>query len=193
MSNEEKLIKEDVTEHKPIVQAIPGGGILVTKLDYIFNTGRKNSLWPFGFGLACCAIEMMAALASRFDLARFGAEVMRSTPRQADLMIVAGTVTEKMGPKLKLLYDQMSSPKYVISMGSCAIGGGPFYYDSYTVVKGVDRIVPVDVHIPGCPPRPEALIQGIMQLQNKIMTESMLDRPRDLTINTSEIKQETEI
>ena len=174
----------------PIFEKIPGGGIFVGKMDYFFNVGKKNSLWPFGFGLACCAIEMMAALCSRFDLARFGAEVMRGTPRQADLMIVAGTVTEKMAPKVKLLYDQMSEPKYVIAMGVCAVGGGPFYYDSYTVVKGVDRYIPVDVFIPGCPPRPEALIDAIMQLQNKIMTESVLEERVPPPLNTSPILDE---
>jgi NADH-quinone oxidoreductase B subunit len=157
----------------PVLEKLPGGGIVVGKIDWLFNTGRKNSLWPFGFGLACCAIEMMCTLMARFDMARFGAEVMRPSPRQADLMIVAGTVTEKMSDRVVLLYEQMAAPKYVIAMGSCAIGGGPFYYDSYTVIKGVDKLIPVDVYIPGCPPRPEALLYGLMQLQKKIMTESI--------------------
>ena len=139
------------------------------KLDELLAMGRANSLWPLTFGLACCAIEMMAAGASRFDLARFGAEVFRPSPRQADVMIVAGTINKKMAPAVKTLYDQMPEPKGGIAMGNCAISGGPFVFPGqYAVVEGVDKLFPVDVFVPGCPPRPEALIEGILKLEEKI-------------------------
>lgn len=148
-------------------------GVFVTSLESLYNWGRKNSIWPLGFGIACCAIEMIATAAARFDLSRFGAEVFRPSPRQADLMIVAGTVTKKMAPQVVRLYNQMPEPKYVIAMGACAISGGPFK-QGYNVLKGVDRYIPVDIHIPGCPPRPEALLHGLMELQNKIAAQRTL-------------------
>ena len=139
------------------------------KLDELLALGRANSLWPLTFGLACCAIEMMAAGASRFDLARFGAEVFRPSPRQADLMIIAGTVNKKMAAAVKTLYDQMPEPKWVIAMGNCAISGGPFAFPGqYAIIEGADKFLPVDIYIPGCPPRPEALIEGILELEEKI-------------------------
>ena len=149
-------------------------GVIVTTADALFNWARQSSIWPMSFGLACCAIEMMATGASRFDLARFGAEVFRATPRQSDLMIVAGTVTYKMATRLERLYDQMSEPRYVMAMGSCAIGGGPYYKYGYHVVKGVDAYVPVDVFVPGCPPHPETLLAGLMELQEKIRQDRIL-------------------
>jgi NADH-quinone oxidoreductase subunit B len=156
-------------------------GIFATTLQEIYNWGRKSSIWPLNFGLACCAIEMIATTMARYDLARFGAEVFRPSPRQADLMIVAGTVTKKMAPQVVRLYNQMPEPKYVISMGACAISGGPFK-QGYNVLKGIDRYIPVDVYIPGCPPRPEALIDAFLMLQKKIDEQSLTgaSRPRHL-------------
>jgi NADH-quinone oxidoreductase subunit B len=156
-------------------------GIFTTTLEELYNWGRKSSVWPLTFGLACCAIEMIATTMARYDLARFGAEVFRPSPRQADLMIVAGTVTKKMAPQVVRLYNQMPEPKYVIAMGACAISGGPFK-QGYNVLKGIDRYIPVDVHIPGCPPRPEALMSAFIALQKKIESQSLTgaDRPRHL-------------
>jgi NADH-quinone oxidoreductase subunit B len=156
-------------------------GIFTTTLEELYNWGRKSSVWPLTFGLACCAIEMIATTMARYDLARFGAEVFRPSPRQADLMIVAGTVTKKMAPQVVRLYNQMPEPKYVIAMGACAISGGPFK-QGYNVLKGIDRYIPVDVHIPGCPPRPEALIDAFIMLQKKIEAQHLTgaDRPRHL-------------
>src|SRR5215218_6838726 len=155
-----------------IAEALPE--VLTTRLDSLINWARKSSLWPATFGLACCAIEMMNATSARNDLARFGSEVFRASPRQADVMIVSGRVSRKMAPVLRRIYDQMPEPKWVISMGACATSGGVF--DNYAIVQGVDKIVPVDVYIPGCPPRPEMLIHAVMMLQDKVMKESVRDR-----------------
>lgn len=155
-----------------IGEALPE--VLTAKLDSLINWARKSSLWPATFGLACCAIEMMNATSSRNDLARFGSEVFRASPRQADVMIVSGRVSRKMAPVLRRIYDQMPEPKWVISMGACATSGGVF--DNYAIVQGVDKVVPVDVYIPGCPPRPEMLIHAVMMLQEKISKESVRDR-----------------
>jgi NADH-quinone oxidoreductase subunit B len=159
-------------------------GIFVTTIEELYNWGRRSSVWPMQFGLACCAIEMIATTMARYDLARFGAEVFRPSPRQADLMIVSGTVTKKMAPQVVRLYNQMAEPRYVIAMGACAISGGPFK-QGYNVLKGIDRYIPVDVHIPGCPPRPEALIQAFITLQKKIDGQHLTgpDRPRYLDVN----------
>jgi NADH-quinone oxidoreductase subunit B len=148
------------------------GSIAITSLDKIYNWARRNSVWPMMFGLACCAIEMIMLAASRFDFSRFGMEVMRASPRQADLMIVSGTVTKKMIPQIVRLYNQMSEPKYVLSMGACANGGGPFK-EGYSVVSGVDKFIPVDVYVPGCPPTPQALLHGLIKIQEKIDKQSL--------------------
>ena len=156
-------------------------GVFVTTIQELYNWGRRSSVWPMHFGLACCAIEMIATTMARYDLARFGAEVFRPSPRQADLMIISGTVTKKMAPQVVRLYNQMAEPRYVIAMGACAISGGPFK-QGYNVLKGIDRYIPVDVHIPGCPPRPEALLQAFITLQKKIDGQHLTgeDRPHFL-------------
>jgi NADH-quinone oxidoreductase subunit B len=150
------------------VHPTAGGGILLSKMDDVINWARSNSLWPLVFGTSCCAIEMMSAASAKYDWSRFGFEVARATPRQADVIIIAGTIVNKMAPVLKRLYDQMADPKYVIAMGACATSGGPFFYNTYSVVKGADHVIPVDVYVAGCPPRPEALIHALMTLQEKI-------------------------
>jgi NADH-quinone oxidoreductase subunit B len=152
------------------------GRVAVTSIDRIFNWGRRNSVWPMMFGLACCAIEMICTQASRFDLSRFGMEIMRPSPRQSDLLIVSGTVTKKMVPTIVRLYNQMTEPKYVIAMGACASGGGPFR-EGYNVVPGIDRFLPVDVYIPGCPPTPQALLNGLIELQKSIDGQSIRTAP----------------
>jgi len=147
---------------------------ITTKADQFVNWARRNSIWPYPFGTACCGIELMSVMGPKYDISRFGAEVVRFSPRQADLLLVAGTVTEKMVPILKQIYDQMPEPKWVLSMGACASSGG--FYRAYHVVQGIDRVIPVDVYVPGCPPTPEAVIDGIMQLQDKIKRDRMADR-----------------
>jgi NADH-quinone oxidoreductase subunit B len=159
-----------------IIEGRYGPNILITSLDKLFNWGRGSSVWPMTFGLACCAIEMMATAASRFDLDRYGT-FMRPTPRQADCMIVAGTVSVKMAERLRRLYHQMPEPRWVIAMGSCSSSGGPYWEWGYHVVKGVDLIIPVDIYVPGCPPRPEALLDAFLELKEKIAKETLARKP----------------
>ena len=186
--------EEDVVQRRPLTTQTGMGGhepkmisgvlasddnIVFTTVNQLVNWARSRSPWPLGYGLACCAIEMMASAASHHDLARFGAEVFRSSPRQADVMIVAGTVTHKMAPRVRRLYDQMPDPKYAIAMGACVIGGGPYSRYGYHVVQGVDLVIPVDIYLPGCPPRPEALIDAIRKLQEKIRVKGGASLPAD--------------
>ncbi len=169
------MSEKDSNNENPVPESLQGQ-IAITSLDKIYNWGRRSSVWPMMFGLACCAIEMIATAASRYDLSRFGMEVMRPSPRQADLMIVSGTVTKKMIPIIVRLYNQMPEPKYVLAMGACASGGGPFK-EGYNVVSGVDKFVPVDVYAPGCPPTPQALLHSLIRLQEKIDGQSVLEVP----------------
>ncbi|GBU25431.1 NADH-quinone oxidoreductase subunit 6 [Fibrobacteria bacterium R8-3-H12] len=156
-----------------ILDPLPGGKYIVNIMDWVINWAKSNSLWPLTYGTSCCAIEMMSSSMARYDIARFGSEVFRASPRQADLFIIAGTITKKMAPAMVTLWEQIPGPKYAIAMGACTISGGPFVYNNYSVVRGADRLIPVDVFIPGCPPRPEALFQGILKLREKIRsTES---------------------
>ncbi len=171
MTTATETIQSDI----PIPDEV-ANNIFITSLDKIYNWSRRNSVWPMVFGLACCAIEMICTAASRYDLARFGMEVFRATPRQSDLMIVSGTVTKKMIPTIVRLYNQMPEPRYVLSMGACASGGGPFK-EGYNVLDGVDKLIPVDVYVPGCPPTPQALIFGLITLQEKISQQSIRTVP----------------
>lgn len=166
------LTKNESSVDQGLQSELAKKGVVVTTMNQLYNWGRQSSIWPMQFGLACCAIEMIATACARYDIARFGAELFRASPRQADLMIVSGTVTKKMAPNVVRLYNQMAEPKYVITMGACAIAGGPFI-DGYNVLRGIDRYIPVDVHLPGCPPRPEALLYGLMELQRKIDSQEI--------------------
>lgn len=167
--------------------------IIVSSIDFILNWGRANSLWPLTFATSCCGIEMMQASAANYDIARYGSEVFRGSPRQADLLICAGTITHKMAPALLKLYKQMPEPKYVIAMGACACGGGMFAQDSYSVVKGIDKIIPVDIYLPMCPPRPEALFDAILKLQKNIKKESFVDRDKIVSSHVSMLKPDKDI
>lgn len=155
-----------------ILDPVPGGKYLVNAIDYVVNWARANSIWPLTYGTSCCAIEMMSSSMARYDIARFGSEVFRASPRQADLFIIAGTITRRMAPALQMLWEQMPGPKYVLAMGACTISGGPFIYDNYAVVRGAQNLIPVDVFVPGCPPRPEALFHGLLTLREKILKET---------------------
>ena len=160
------------------VEPLPGGSVVLTRMDQVINLARANSLWPLVFGTSCCAIEMMMATgAARHDISRFGAEVARASPRQADLLIIAGTIVKRMASRLRVLYEQMAEPRYVIATGACTISGGPFIYHSYTTIRGADEIIPVDVYVPGCPPRPEGLFYGLLTLQRLIKEGESVRRP----------------
>ena len=196
MANIQELFSESKVTLPPSTDlVIPDGlkeNLLVTTvggfLDSIYNWARSNSVWPLTYGTSCCAIEMMSVGMSKFDISRFGSEVFRATPRQADLIITAGTITRKMAPALIRLYEQLPEPKYVIAMGACTITGGMFH-DSYSVVQGVDRIIPVDVYVPGCPPRPEGLLHGLFTLQRKIRREKLAERRAIAIAHENKTKQ----
>ncbi len=168
--------------------------VIISSIDFIYNWGRSNSIWPMTFATSCCGIEMMQTSAANFDIARFGSEVFRATPRQADLLICAGTITHKMAPAMLKLYQQMPEPKYVIAMGACTCGGGMFT-DSYSVVKGIDKVIPVDIYLPMCPPTPAALLDAIIKLQKKIRKETILNRKKyiDAHVSTLKLDEESEI
>jgi NADH-quinone oxidoreductase subunit B len=168
-----------ITEKFPAyIEPIPGGSLILTSMDAIINWSRSNSIWPLTFGTSCCAIEMMMATgAPRHDTSRFGAEVARPSPRQADLLVIAGTIVKRMAPRLRTLYEQMGEPKYVMATGSCAISGGPFIYHNYSTIRGADEIIPVDVYVPGCPPRPEAFFHGLLTLQKLIRKGESVRHP----------------
>ena len=169
-----------------ILDPIPGGKAIVNMVDYVVNWARANSLWPLTYGTSCCAIEMMSSSMARYDIARFGSEVFRDSPRQADLFIIAGTITKRMAPAVQMLWEQIPGPKYSIAMGACTISGGPFRYDNYAVVRGAEQVIPVDVFIPGCPPRPEALFHGLLKLREKIMKESSRKPWKEGSLSESE-------
>ena len=169
-----------------ILDPIPGGKYIVNLVDYVVNWARANSIWPLTYGTSCCAIEMMSSSMARYDIARFGSEVFRASPRQADLFILAGTITRRMAPAIQMLWEQIPGPKYAIAMGACTISGGPFIYDNYAVVRGAQNLIPVDVFVPGCPPRPEALFHGLLTLREKILKETCrhpwhVGRPKDVS------------
>lgn len=167
--------------------------VILTTVDYFLNWSRANSLWPLSFATSCCGIEMMQTVASDNDIARFGSEIFRGSPRQADLLICAGTITHKMAPVLLRLYEQMAEPKYVIAMGACTCGGGMFAETSYSVIKGIDKIIPVNIYLPMCPPKPESLLDAIQKLQKDIMKESLIERKEFMTKHDSNLKEENGI
>lgn len=171
-------ISEPTAPFPGSVHEVGGAGIVTTTLDDVINWARSNSLWPLVFGTSCCAIEMMSVASAKYDFSRFGFEVFRASPRQADVIIISGTIVNKMAPVLKRLYDQMPEPKYVIAMGACATSGGPFFYNTYSVVKGADHVIPVDVYLAGCPPRPEALLHALITLQEKIKSGATREQIR---------------
>lgn len=190
MSNASALLPQTLTGK--VIDSLQGllesQGIIVTTLDAVYNWARSNSIWPLTFATSCCGIEMMSSSVSNFDIARFGSEAFRATPRQSDLIITAGTLTHKMAPALVRLYEQMPEPKYVIAMGACTVTGGMYENDSYSVVRGADRLIPVDVYVPGCPPRPEALLDALIQLQKKIRTESIVNRKARAALHKPKVK-----